>query len=673
MAEINTDLVDWFKADELPDYTTLGHRIIFVDGVNANQIATGRTNDARIMGAYPHYQDLVLTALTGSTLSAGTWWYGVRWRVTDNGGRKIRSALTLQSVVVTGTKKVRLTISPYEFQPGASANWTVVAEIYRSRDGAASLLYLVDAAAITGVGGTYTDTTVDSSLDESDTYDVSVPDTNQFMPPARCIRAWRQRLVLGGYTKYRRGLADVVADGSSNPKKHVYLTGVGNVRKVDRYASVWIAGHGRVYQIADVDVFLERAWVLDEAVPDYFANQQCMLYRDDAVYVGNPLPGNIEGYPAMDKVIYQNGANNPLRGIAVAGGYCYLLHQNSIYTLEGSTGAWGARLLAAGLGCVGHKTIADGHSDTVYAYAGERGVIAIKGQQVTRISAPIDDLIRTSVDHTFDKFAHGVFDPVHQMYHLWLYELGVIGVAGVRVASLMLSFDARNGEWYAGNLSASLSAVVKRQGRLVAVVLVPGRYGVLTLDTYQDFFAYSGTLAGGSEFTSTTFRLATTPFPTDDNGVAGAPVYLFDSDGVLLERQIVKGNTSSRITTWGEWTTTPDATMTYRIGDIQYSAEFDDLAMRPMRKRKVFKHVGVMVDADSAENEMTVEAIPKRADSGLTTSTKTQDMNGVDYIEMGRNLTIRGRSVKVKLSGLTRREVVVRGIDVDADEASDGR
>ena len=652
----------------LPDWAQLGDRLFLADGVNPNIVLDGWPEHTRIMGVYPQQSAPALDLSTDGTPAAlengETYRYGVT-RVMKIGSLVLESSLISDTITNDsgGTADGLVTLIAYEYPPQANSTWELYYRIYRSKKESTTMLYLVEEitkATYDGLtGGEYEDTTPDSGLDTSYSYNFDENDLNMFLPPVSCIRAWRGRLIAGGGYTYNLGSADI-----SSGTKTVTLNSPGQVRETDRNASFWLNGEDRAFTISDVDesnntLTLDRAADLDHTGADY------AIWRDaEVLYAGEPLPGNIEGFDMAGSArIYTNlGAGGEIRGIAVSSNdFCYIFRSNSVEHVEGEAPHYQLMRKLQGVGCASHASIADKYSPSVFWYAGRAGVWRITGVQPEKISTAIDPVIENEVDHSMDHRTHGVYDPRTSRYYLWLFGSDWEDYT-VRVPQLLLIYDVAKEEWYRCELAASCSGLQRRADNTLAPVIgLAGATAWLDEDVPYDGENITGSIesAAGDSITDTSKDF------TSYTTLAGLPIHVEDGNGAV-QRRIIKSVTGDTVTIYGTWDSTPSENDSYRIGSIRYYSETQELELtgNTASEKKVHRALAV-VEPDTAENnvKMTLKGVREYGDRSVSIS---YDINGRGDIEMkGAAAGLRSRSCKVRFEGDSAREVKILTLAIE--------
>lgn len=693
MSSINPYLVNWWRGPSIPDFAYISRATFLVDGVNANQRYTGFGNDTRIMGVYPHWQTITPTAeanpaaTTDLAIGGNGYQYGMRWRVTDKDGSVHRSAFTFFTYRnVSGTlNQLRIPISDYEFKPGPDATWTVLAEIYRSKYGESNqLLYRLPGVTINENGGNFIDTVQRADLILSDTHDMSTGEENGFIPPVRCIRTWDQGLVGAGTTIYNTGRVSVRAHTAG--RKKAIISDGGRVRKIDRWARLKIVGHSFIYTIVDVvltDSNGNGYWVLDNNNAPNITKARFEMYRNDGVYIGKKLSLDPESYrfdygvdltaTTGDHVVADDGQDR-ISALAVASGLCYVFYWRRIMLLEGNSGSWRLTPVRNGVGCASHCTVADRHSDRVFFYAGEHGIWVIENGNLQKVSSPIDDLI-AQVDHSKDARAHGIYDPNLEMYHLWLFEQGSESTGTTNIPDFLITYDTRNGNWYPSWLPATSSAILNRAGRWVPCLSFVGSIGELTSRVRYDGANYKGTVTDNNFGTSTMsggsgFSVYN-PASTTPTGLIGLPLTIMDADYRVIQRRIIRSNTTTVLTVYGEfdYDFQDGVNYYYRVGYIPYYATFERVGFMNADFHKGFKELEAVYDysGNEAEDNRVAIAMLNPVD-GKEDRELSNTFDRDNILIRARHATVRARFVRIIISGVTRiintiRELVITSQD----------
>ncbi|OGV45205.1 MAG: hypothetical protein A2017_06600 [Lentisphaerae bacterium GWF2_44_16] len=436
---------------------------------------------------------------------------------------------------------------------------------------------------------TYTDLTED--IDLNTTYEVNTTENeaNNFIPPCRYVRVYKGRLVCGGSIAFSPGTA-TITEGALGT---VSITSDYPLRPTDIGAYIVIGADSSLsYQITAVDQ-VNKTYTISPEAAEACSDEVCSVFRDfDSLYVSSPLPSNIEGY-ITGEVVYPNFDNAELKGIAASGGNVYILRAGGIETVEGGdAGISLAPLSGSPPPCVSHKTIADDNckAPMLIYYAGTAGIVVVSDGAHKVISQDIAPLILNEVDHDYDAFTHGVYDPVNNRYYLWLFGIGDVVNYGVRIPQLMLTYDFNRNFWTAGELAASASGLWRdTNGADIVVIGIAGGVAKLSIVPY-DGVDMKGNV---SSATTTTLTDSAAAFPVadeDNPGLSGLPVHVYDSAGIL-QRRIVKSNTATEITIYGTWEATPTDAYNYHVGPIRWNAETGDLAFETFDTRKNFERV----------------------------------------------------------------------------------
>lgn len=554
-------------AADLPDVAQLGDRLFLVDG-QAGNLVVSDGGDERPMGALGQRSDFTLTASDGSgVLESGEYYtYGVM-RILSKGNLELRSAVLTLGVTL-GAADDTVTIGglvEYEYAGLMGSGWSVRYVILRSDPETPTVLYqrkVYDADDFPETGE-YVDAGADADLDLTVSYNTEDGVAVTF-PPVRYIRAHEGRLV-GAGARVRACTLDTPGEDLAE----VEPTGVA-VSTADLDAQLRIDGEDGYFLITEVDT-TAGTWTLDRDVASALSDADAVLtHVQDTVYVSaEPLPGDVERYEVGAEVLAADGGGR-ITGLATASGLLYVLREHRVEVLtEVAEGQYQLTTMAdCPPGCVSHATIADVAAPRVLYYAGHAGVVELLGGQARMVSDPVRAILDDEVEHDYDAYAHGVYDPTTGLYHLWLVQDGdVEGTPGSETAiipSRMLTYDVRRERWYDGDLPATCSGLWRDDaGHLYPVVGIVG--GVARLGTGDTDGA--DVEATAQSATSASVTLTTAALTAD--ALIGLPVLVKHVDG-SLERRCVKDNTTSGITIFGTWEQTPAEGATVLPGAIRW-------------------------------------------------------------------------------------------------------
>ena len=685
-------IAQMYAADTLPDFAKLGGRTVVCDGVNANIMLDGTEKNSRILGVYPQQTaPTAENAASGTALTNGSSYiYAVRRKLTL-GAITLYSEYQLSDTLTANGKDGKVTFTDtYEFPPAASALWTVVHQIYRSKADALTLLYHVADLTDDNSESPYTDSTVDGDLDATDTINIAsgVDDVHGWVPPCSYARVWRQGFIMGGSHRYDLGTVDGTAASST-----VTVKSPGQVRQVDIGAYVTITDEPYKFTITDVDT-ANGTWTVSPALTaNHSGDTYEMFHLFNTIYVLNTLGSvNHEAYSKTSAALAgDENSDNPMSGIGVQGETAYIFYRRHVATLIAGITSYALRTIPDAPGCVAHRTIADENSPGVFYYAGENGVWLLRGSSAVKISEAVDSIIEDNVEHGLDRFTHGVWDGIRGMYHLWLFENDAYADYGnLRIPQLLLSYDWKRQQWYVGEMLASAAALVEIYGKPEIVVGLPGGLAKLDDTAYYDgddvLFHWSATdddTAGvltidtANRYGSETW----TDLYVGDVGLAGFPIHLakYDSDGNLssIQRRIIQSNTTSVITLWSDFETAPATGDELIIGSMRWHFEIDEANLLPAwdREKNSAANVEVLTDpaAASGTNKMTIKVEGKRTKDGKDT-TKTFDTYDRELVvAKGPDLSTSARSTKVTVEGHTAKELNVYAINVGPGRTTKSR
>jgi hypothetical protein len=572
---------------------------------------------------------------------------------------------------VSGECQAEILLTAYE---QALPDWCdVYYEIWRSKAENSALLYrlaVLDEAQRDALpDDIYTDALPDEDLDEDaqGTFDASEAAVLGTVPPVRYVRAWKGSLIMGGSYAYRLGSVAGVAG-----TKTVVLAAPGETTADDRGGYLAIVDEPQTFIIMAVDP-ATGTYTLDKSLTLDHTASEFVRFRDfDTLYITQALPGNIELYDTATGAVYSNaGDNDPISGLAVNGGWGYVLRRHRVEMLDGSPAA--AVLNdhpAAPPGCHGHATIADRYCPAVLYYAGQAGVVMLSGSSAKLVSDPIEGLLETRVDHSMDDYAHAVYDPRTRLYWLWVFETDWETRLGIRVPDLALIYDLRRDDWYVARLPASGSGLWRRaDGELVAVIGVGG--GVAYLDTGQaDGEAHGGTV---TEADADSLTDAAAGFPGTGVGLAGTTLVVYHAAGTVQER-LIRHNTPTMLFPYVPFDPVPAAGDQYRVGHIVWSVEFEDIGLDTGSFERADSITSVAVLHDPMPEGETVTATMARiawvGERGEGAMTRDEDWSTEHVTRFaGKNTGLRAAGYRLTLAGRCA-PAAIRAVALETMESS---
>jgi hypothetical protein len=395
------------------------------------------------------------------------------------------------------------------------------------------------------------------------------------------------------------------------------------------------------------------------------------------------LPGDIETY-TTGEIVYPNFDNAEIKGIAAHGGNVFILRAGGIETVEGGDSASSitlSPLTGSPPPCASHKTIADDYCKSPYLiyYAGAAGIVIVSGGNFKVISRDIAPLLINEVDHRYDKYTHGVYDPIKNRYYLWLFGLNDVANYGLRVPQLMLSYDFDKDAWTKGELAASASGLWHDDdGDDIVVIGISGGVAKLS-DVNYDGLDISGNISSAAANTLTDSAAAFPVAAENVHGLSGLPIHVYDANG-NCQRRIIASNTATIITVYGSFSPIPDNTFTYHVGAIRWNAATGDLGFADsFDSRKEFERLVIVGETEEFDTWITGTAYSK-GDKIQINNDKTGDIayicilnhtsasinqppSGTDWAMYWTQLTI---NVKVSLEacGLERSRVASKTDDL---------
>jgi len=641
----------WDDLAGLPDFAQLGARLFVCDGQNANT-AIDQDGTVRPMGAQGQRGTLSLTQGTSGALTPEAHYvFGVQ-RILVKGLLEVPSPVLTGAITLAAGATPSVSVGIVEYEESLPAGWTEHYRIYRSQSTSPATLYRVEMVTTSGdleaYQATYVDDDADAALDLTNSYDATSGDTNYPFPPVRFMRAYQGRIVAGGSYSATGAVATSAASATATP--------ASGVREADRDAQVRIEGEPSYFLVTAVDT-AAGTWTLDRACANTAAAARFVkLHADDVIYISNALPGNIEGYTYGGEVYANAEAGNRVTGIAESAGIVYILREHRVETLDDMTDPELVALPDSPPGCVSHATIADRYSRKVYYYAGESGVVELVGGEAQIVSDPVRDVIENDVDHDYDAWTHGVYDPRTALYHLWLFHDGGDDTGtGFRIPSLMLTYDTRRQRWYRGELSATVSGVWKdSNGHPYAVIGIGGGVAKLDVGTVDGDW-YAGTVTSGAASVVTD---SGADFETEGPGLAGLPVYVTHADGTV-ERRIISENQTTQLEVYGTFDATPAEDDTYTVGAIRWVAETGEIdfsdqeAGGPFEAEHLFERAVFIHDPANLTASVTItEARATTRTDSAKEIAGSLDFNYSRNRLRGAEIGLRADGARVRMTGI---------------------
>jgi len=568
-----TTIGDWTAIADAEFAVTLGGTGVDVTGIDFSA-ATNMTDVAALIQTALRSATgdaaavVVYTAgTTAFTFKASDGRVSAIGAVSGGAGTDISGAGFLNASGGTETQdgKAQLTLEDY---PVEVPSWcSLTYKVYRSTEGSGTVLYLIDELTQTEYdalsSGVWVDTTDDASVDtgSGDTIDTSNDAVTAALPTVRYIAAWKGSLVAGGSEPYSAGSVT----GSSGSDQLTFNSPAA-LSLYDVGAYVGIEGEPRTFVIEAVDEGTGVA-TLDRNLTQAVTAGEYVRFRDrDTVYITQTVPENPELYNvSTGTIVSTQGDGSPITGIAVHGGLGYIMRRERVEVLDGTpTNAAIQPHPQNPPGCRGHQTIADRMCPMLIYYAGESGVWAISGYSARHLSGPMDTVIRDLVDHAMDEYCHAVYDQASGCYWLWLFARDWEARLGVRVPDLTLIYDTRRDSWAIARIAASTSGLWRAtDGRIVPVLGIAGGVAQLGIGDY-DGAEVSGTVTAGAVGSLTDSAAS---FDTDGAGLAGLPVWLYDSAGNVRQRLVAR-NTADTLFFSADLGTAPSVGDRYRVGSI---------------------------------------------------------------------------------------------------------
>ncbi len=296
----------------------------------------------------------------------------------------------------------------------------------------------------------------------------------------------------------------------------------------------------------------------DNSYPEYvaFTDQQSQHYDG----VDLPVQGDIQG-------------------MAVAGDSLVVASPDATITIIGQTPQFGALLTGKGDGCVAIDAMISGAKFAFFL--SKAGAFAHTGGSATSLTDGVLDGIYTSLDATYLPNAQAQYYPKKRQ--VWFFVPSSGSTVNDTVLVYQLPGSEGQGGWgvYDGyKMKASCVAKAVASSSLEDRMYVVDDNNILYLcdegdtdgaddigtDMASTSAALSGTvLAGGADTMTSagTFYIA-------NEGLDGAPIWVWDADGNNAQLRWVKSNTNTTITVNANWDTNPASGWSYAVGGIGY-------------------------------------------------------------------------------------------------------
>jgi hypothetical protein len=647
-------LPEWDSLASYPAMAQLGNRLFLGDGRHANLVVQ-EDGTLRPMGCPGQRAALTTTAYSGGGLNPqedgeGTQYYcwGVQ-RVLKYGNLELASPVqTIGLTLEDGKTKCRIgNIQPFGFTPGDG--WEVSLRILRSSAELTSTLTQIkvfDHEYFSAVGMTfyYDDDGSDPDPDLGVSYTLE-QEPNYPFPPCRFLREWQGRLIGAGSVPSRCRFY------SNSGSKQVGYPGIA-VTAADVDAQLRVEGEAG-YFVITAAVPASQYWMLDRPLTKSGMVDAVIEHVADVVYLSDALPDNIEGYSFGSEIYANQGSGNRITGLATAAGICYVLREHRVEAFDTPESGDSLTALAdSPPGAVSAATIADLYSPRVFYYAGCGGVVSLTGGTAEIISDPVQAILESEVDHDYDEYTHGVYDPASRLYHLWLFQTGDVVEGALRCPSLLLTFDTVRNQWYRGELSASCSGIWKDEhGHAYAVIGTQGKVCRLDSGTGDGVLLEGLSVAENSE---STLFFADAPFAGLD--LTGFPVFLISPSGVV-QRELIAAHGDSDLTVYGKWPTIRESGRTASVGSLRWSAESGEIdfagASQGFEATKKLSRFIVVHEASSASAAVCFsEARTERSLSQPFSLAAPADGSAPELVLSGAGLGLRADASNWRIEGL---------------------
>lgn len=571
--------------------------------------------------------------------------------VSGGSGTDVHGASYLNGATGTAVESnllyCEVTLADYEEPPGADDWWSVKYQVLRSFANSADVLYLVEELTQTQYdalsSGVYEDDTADSALNTAVSEDLSSVQNVRF-PPVRCIRSLNGCLVGAGSYTYDMG----TVSGTTGTAL-LTVNAPGDVSRADIGAFVWIEDEPVVYQVQSVNVST-RVLTLSANLTNTVDGAAWSKWHDfETIFVSPPIPENIEGYTAGEEIVGNSGDGDSIKALAAKNHVGFVFGGSRVDLLQRVSDTWVLRAHpGTPPGCVSSASVADRWADAVYYYAGDRGVWRLSASLAENIGANIEPIFRESVDHSMDEYCHAVFDPVRQLYMLWVFEWGWESL-GTRCPQTCLVYDVSLKQWYKFELAAHSSGIlIDEDGRPVVSVGCGASTFELSDDSVDGADVLSVVTSAGNSWIEVSDDISSV--------VSGQPVHVISNVGVV-QRRIVSYVEGYRAYVYGEWDNNPCAGHTAQFGAIRWhwtSAELssDSQGHGGVREVQILKNIAVLHDVETESTPVTISvaAIGKQSERLIQESRDWSNDEDLDEVR-GAQAGLRSRRSSVTISG----------------------
>jgi len=653
-------------------FAQLAGRVFFADGENLNAVMD-IDGEIRPVGCVGQRGAVALSEGVGTAVGLtpdSRYVYGIQ-RVVVKGNLVVESNVVVGNITLGSGANivVNVGLDEYEYSVPTGAGWKVHYRIWRSKANEPAELYRIKMNTASGdleaYQANYVDNDTDGDLDLS--YRFIVADDigkNRAFPVCRFLALWRGRLVGAG--SLRRKCSVTTVAGS----KLVIPSCAAKQADVD--AELRIEGEDSYFVIVNV---VGNKWELDRACSSSGMVAGVMEHDNESVYISNAFPDNIEGYDYQNNVISNAGSGNGITGLSVAGDYLYIHRVDRVDMLTEPDGVL-RTLPNSPPGCVSNNSVVVFGSRMFY-YAGVGGVWEINGVDSRCISGDIanmfmaDELVVDGdmvIDHSMNKFSHGVFDVRTRMYHLWVcVRPDLVGGGGV-LADTELIYDVERGLWYNGKSFVAMSGGWRDDSGFYPCC--GGVDGVAKIDYAVGYDwcdigngVYSGVVAGVGVYISS---------GVPSGVVAGCPMWLLDGFGKWSKCFCVKEVVNNTVYFYSSVDFTGSVTVCF--GCIPWfleSGSFDFKRNRfDVERKKIIKDAVVTFGGDVADDLSGGKLLIKDARvagiAGSGNSVKMDLYCGEDSrIVYFRSIGLRAYEVVVCMWGVGRIEITRLLLKVD--------
>ncbi len=197
------------------------------------------------------------------------------------------------------------------------------------------------------------------------------------------------------------------------------------------------------------------------------------------------------------------------------------------------------------------------------------------------------------IDHDYDEWTHGCYNPEDNCYYLWLFGKGDVEKYGLRIPQKMLIYNISLKEWYPCECPASASGVWSdKNGKAFMAVAIAGGVAKFAEQGF-DGVDINYKIGVNDEISEKEIEFESLSLPlqdveTNSKGLQGLPIFLFDVDNNFIDKSLIKDNSENHIELFAEFARLPTVGDIIHIGAIQYSFETGEIAFASFDIQKKF-------------------------------------------------------------------------------------